>query len=728
MIKKIFLTILGIIIYLSALLPQISLAADLASEGNNLVPNSSVEIVNPLGTAPQNWQQGRWGTNNTTFEYLNSGISGSRSLKVTISSYNSGDAKWYFDPVIVSPNTQYTFNDSYQANVPTDIVAQIADASGNLSYLYIGTVQASNTPSLTNLNFTSPQNAVKITIFHLINKVGYLQTDNFSLSVNQTPPPPPPPPPPPVPTAILNPSLETADATGKAPANWQTSKWGTNTTTFSYLTTGHTGSKSVRVTLSKYTSGDAKWVFSPVAVKPSTEYYFSDWYQATIPSEIVARFVDSSGKESFQWLGIEAKSTSWKKTNYQFVTPANVSSVTVYHLISAVGNLTTDDYLLKDSLPLVITDNVPNNSLEQTNDGSAPMAWRQENWGTNTASFTYLTTGHTGTRSAKVQLTKYTDGDAKWGYLPQPVIPGGDYRFTDYYQSNVLTHVVVRVINNAGTEKYLGLINAEPSTSWKKYTDTFSVPIDAKQITVLHFISAVGYLATDDYSVLPFQIQGFSQGMVSLTFDDGWEDNYTSVLPLLTQYGFKSTQYYATTYIQEQSDEIYKIQAFAAAGHEIGSHSITHPYLTKLTLAQMDNELSQSKTYLESIVGAGKVTEFASPYGDYNSQVIGEIQKYYRSHRSTDEGYNSKDNFNIYNLRVQNMTNTTTLAQYQEWIRKAQADKVWLIIIYHRIGENPDQFETAPADFAAQMQFVYQSGIAVKTVGQALDIVQAQIK
>jgi len=726
MIKKILFTILGLSVAFSTLAPQIAFAANsssVVSDGNtNLIPNPSVEISNATGTSPLNWQTGNWGTNSAKFEYLNSGFAGSRSLKVTVSSYSSGDAKWYFDQVAVLPNTQYTFSDSYQSNVATDTIAQIADFSGNLSYQYLGTAQTSTATAQTNFSFTTPKNAATITIFHLINKVGYLQTDNFSLSLYQAPPPPP------VPTTIQNASLETADATGKLPANWQTSKWGTNTATFTYLTTGHTGTKSIRVTLSKYTSGDAKWVFTPISIKPNTEYYFSDWYQSSISSEVVARFTDASGTESFKWLGIEAKSTSWKKTNYQFVTPANATAVTVYHLINAAGNLTTDDYLLKESQPLVITENVPNNSLEQTNDGSMPIAWQGSSWGTNTNTFSYLNSGHTGTRSVKVQITKYTDGDAKWTYTAQPAVPGDDYRFTDYYQSNVVTHVVVHVIKNDGTDKYMGLINAEPSTTWKKYTDTFTIPADAKTIAVWHFISAVGYLTTDDYSVTPYQISGFNQGMVSLTFDDGWEDNYTSVLPLLTQYGFKSTQYYATTYIQQQTNEIYKIQAFAAAGHEIGSHSITHPYLTKMTLAQMDNELSQSKTYLESIVGAGKVTEFASPYGDYNSQVITEIQKYYRSHRSTDEGYNSKDNFNIYNLRVQNMTNTTTLAQYQEWIRKAQVDKVWLIIIYHRIGENPDQFETAPADFAAQMQYLNQSGLAVKTVGQALDEVLAQIK
>jgi len=691
--------------------------ADTAS--SNLILNPEVTQTDSNGS-PLYWQTGFWGVNSPTFQYKNdpTGV----SLYVQITAYSSGDAKWYFNPVSISPSTQYTFSDSYQSNVATDIVAQIADTNGVLSYQDLGTLQASPTFTTSTFNFTTPQTASKITIFHLINKIGYLQTNHFSLALYQAPPPPV------LPTTILNSSLETPDPTNsKMPQNWQTSKWGTNTTAFSYLSSGHTGKRSIQVAISKISSGDAKWVFSPLAVKPNTEYYFSDWFKSSISSDVVVRYTDSLGNESFQWLGTEAKSNPWKQTNYQFLTPANVQTITVYHSISAVGNLTTDDYLLKESEPLVITNNVPNNSLEQTNDGSMPIGWRKENWGTNTAAFTYLNTGHTGTHAAKVQITKYTSGDAKWGYAPQPVTPGADYRFTDYYQSNVLTHVVVRVITSDGSERYMGLINAEPTNAWKQYTDIFSVPSDAKEITVLHFISAVGYLATDDYLVTPQQIHGFNRGLVSLTFDDGWEDNYTSVLPILAQYNFKSTQYYATTYIQQQTDEIYKIQAFAAAGHEIGSHSITHPYLTQLTLSGIDKELLQSKQYLESIVGAGKVTDFASPYGDYNSQVIGEIQKYYRSHRSTDEGYNSKDNFNIYNLRVQNMTNTTTLAQYQSWLNKAKADNTWLVIIYHRVGENPDQFETAPTDFAQQMQALSQSGLKVSTVSQALDEITPQL-
>jgi len=52
---------------------------------------------------------------------------------------------------------------------------------------------------------------------------------------------------------IANPSVETA--AGTLPANWATGKWGTNTATFTYSATGHTGSKSLTVNMTQHTSG-----------------------------------------------------------------------------------------------------------------------------------------------------------------------------------------------------------------------------------------------------------------------------------------------------------------------------------------------------------------------------------------------------------------------------------------------------------------------------------------
>jgi len=532
---------------------------------------------------------------------------------------------------------------------------------------------------------------------------------------------------------IANPSAESPGTNISLPLSWQTENWGTNKPTYTYKSgSAQDGTKSLYINMASRRSGDAKWYFTPVAVTPNTSYVYSDYYKSSVATQVVVKIFDAQGKESYLWLANPVKSSAWKMASYQFKTPANAAKITVFHLINKVGTLETDNFSLKQvevlppPPPPIITGNVPNSSFEQTNDGISPVSWTKEKWGTSSTTFTYLGEGHAGTHSAKVQMTSYSSGDAKWAYDPQAA-QAGDYTFTDYYKSNVTTQIAVRLIKTDNTEEYIGLASADPSTEWKKYSDIFTIPSGVKQFTVLHFISAVGYLITDDYSVEAKQFSGFNRPIVSLTFDDGWEDNYTSVLPVLGQYGFKSTQFYATTYIQSQTDQIYKIKAFADAGHETGSHTITHPHLPTLPINQIDNELSESKTYLEGIVGAGKINSFATPYGEYNSMLIDEIKKFYTSHRSTDEGYNAKDNFNVYNIRVQNMTNTTTLAQYNEWINKAKQDKTWLVIVYHRIGANPTQFESTEANFNAQMSALSQSGLTVLPIGDALSELIPQI-
>jgi peptidoglycan/xylan/chitin deacetylase (PgdA/CDA1 family) len=222
---------------------------------------------------------------------------------------------------------------------------------------------------------------------------------------------------------------------------------------------------------------------------------------------------------------------------------------------------------------------------------------------------------------------------------------------------------------------------------------------------------------------------GFNRAILSMTFDDGWEDSYTYALPQLNDYGFKTTQYLCTQYLTAEysGSELYKIQAYAKTGHEIGSHTVTHPFLPQVTPEQLDYELRESKAFLESIFGAGNITNFATPYGEYNDAVVDAITQYYQSHRSVDEGYNSKANFDIYNIMVQNMTNTTTLSEVQSWIENAKAGNYWLVIVYHRIGPDPDTYETSPEDFYAQLAMIASEGIAVETVQDALAEILPQL-
>ena len=87
---------------------------------------------------------------------------------------------------------------------------------------------------------------------------------------------------------------------------------------------------------------------------------------------------------------------------------------------------------------------------------------------------------------------------------------------------------------------------------------------------------------------------------------------------------------------------------------------MNHPDLRKVTDDELDFELTHSKSYLEGITGT-KVETFATPFGAYDGRVVEEIRKHgYLAHRSVDEGYNTKDNFDPFNVRVQNMLQKTT--------------------------------------------------------------------
>lgn len=724
-------TFLTSLTLLAALIFPVASAALANAIGTNLISNPSAETAN--GAQPSNWTLEAWGTNTTTGAYRTDGRTGSRSLAVTTTAYTNGDAKWKADAGNVTAGKTYTYTDYYKSGVPTELTVQYADANGALSYTYLKTLPAATSWTQASAVFTVPAGITKASVLHILYQVGTLQTDDFSLTEND-----PVIPPAPTSNLIPNPSFETVDpGNNTAPENWAQNKWGTNTASFTYdKATGRTGSKSVKVAVSSYTSGDAKWYSSPVAISPNQAYTFTDWYKASGTTRVVAAFVDAAGVYSYQELATApASATVWKQYTATFTTPATASKVSVYHLVDKANtSLAIDDVSLIRAVPAPTpTGFIPNPSLEQAASGTpaTPDQWTTSSWGTNKPTFQYVSGGRTGNKSVKVTVSNYTDGDAKWYFNPITTLQKGkQYRFTAWYKTNVTPKVVAMFNKADGTQQYFGMPNPFPAsnstTTWQKYSDTFSVPQDAVSTSVFMYVNQNGWLQTDDYSLESYTPVGFNRPLLTLTFDDGHEDNVVNALPLLNQRGIKTTQCFATEYIEEDPVQATSnVRAFYNSGHEICSHTVTHPMLTTVNSSKLTYELQHSQAYLQNIIGK-PVVNFASPYGDYNAPVNNAIKKYYRSHRTVDEGYNSKDNLDRYRLRVQNILSTTTATQVEAWIKQAQADKTWLILVYHRIGANPEQFDTAPAVFAQHLDKIQQSGIAVKTYNDALDDVLAQ--
>ena len=526
---------------------------------------------------------------------------------------------------------------------------------------------------------------------------------------------------------ITNPSVEQSPD-GVTPTGWSRGYWGTNTRQFSYSSTAHTGSKSVTVTISSYTSGTAKWYPDPVAVTAGQAYDYSDWYQSNVATGVVVAYFNSSGNYTYASLPTAPASTTWAPYNATFTVPAGTVKLSVYHSIGAVGSLTLDDVsILRHNL-------IANASVEQSANGVTPTGWLNDSWGTNTATFSYPSDGHAGSRSVRTDITSYSSGAAKWYFKPVAVQGGQSYLFSAWLKTSTQPEVTVSYQMQDGTTRYerapTPLVIGSASTTWQNYTTVVTPPAGAQSAAVLIAISSTGWLETDDYSLTAYQQTGFREPLVSLTFDDGLLLTYTNGLPLLKKYGLPSTEYIVSGKIGTDSHmTVDQIRQFQNEGSEIASHTVDHPDLTTLSSSQVNTELSRSQTTLRQLFGSNAATDFASPYGQYNYSVIAAIKQYYRSQRSVDAGFNSKDTFDLYDILVQNVNSDTTPAEVAGWVNHAIATKTWLVLVYHGVEDQApagDQYTVATSDLDTELGQIKASGVKVVTMNAAVNEITPQ--
>jgi hypothetical protein len=183
-------TLVPVLLFMFALAPSLPSGMANAQTTPNLIGNSDLETTMLV---PSIWNRGGFGENTASFSYPQTGVGGTRAVRVDMTAHTSGDAKWYFDDVPVKSKTQYTFSDSSFSNVPTSIDIRYKIMTGGKSkfrYVKLGDVPAQSSATVKQFTFTTPANAVSLTIFHYIDRVGYLVTDNYSLIEGGATPPP----------------------------------------------------------------------------------------------------------------------------------------------------------------------------------------------------------------------------------------------------------------------------------------------------------------------------------------------------------------------------------------------------------------------------------------------------------------------------------------------------------------------------------------------------------
>ena len=416
--------------------------------GANLIQNGNLEA----GSAtPTNWNQGGWGTNEREYTYPVTGATGS-GANVAITSYTSGDAKWYFDDVAVISGEQYTLTYSYNANIPSNVTVRYLKTDGTYVYAEVASHAATSGWVNSSVTILPPADVQAMTVMHIIYAVGEISVDDYSLiSGNSNT----------FDTGMVTfsfddgwaehssvgaPMLEAAgyegtfyvisdeltntsvtnlipngnlEAGGATPTNWNQGGWGTNEREYTYPVTGATGS-GAKVAITSYTSGDAKWYFDDVAVSGNTEYVLSTAYTSTVESAMILRYTLTGGGTAYSFLDtLPSTNGTWDTYNKTVLAPSDAVSVTAFHVINGVGELTVDDYMLSSG--------VAGSRLYISLDDALAMQAAGHEIGGHTLTHTSLTGLDTAGKIAEIAGSRNDLLDAGFSPVESFAYPYGDY-------------------------------------------------------------------------------------------------------------------------------------------------------------------------------------------------------------------------------------------------------------------------------------------------------------
>ena len=144
----------------------------------------------------------------------------------------------------------------------------------------------------------------------------------------------------------------------------------------------------------------------------------------------------------------------------------------------------------------------------------------------------------------------------------------------------------------------------------------------AKFAAQLDLIQADGYQTVTFNDILT---KTLPSKPIILTFDDGYQNFYDNAYTELKKHNMTAVAYI----IVNDNSGLYmtpaEIKEISDNGIEIGSHTLSHPDLSKETIEQARTEIFNSKADLEKITGQ-TVVSFCYPSGKYNDAVVNEVK------------------------------------------------------------------------------------------------------
>ncbi|HKY31229.1 MAG TPA: polysaccharide deacetylase family protein [Candidatus Polarisedimenticolia bacterium] len=184
--------------------------------------------------------------------------------------------------------------------------------------------------------------------------------------------------------------------------------------------------------------------------------------------------------------------------------------------------------------------------------------------------------------------------------------------------------------------------------------------------------------------------KGGARAAVSITMDDGYASQWRSMPALLASRGFAGTFFVVTEWIEAEGLWP-RWREVAEAGHEIGSHGHTHAPFTRLSPAQLAEEMAGSRRRIQEALGPAHGRTLAYPQSSASRSLAQAAARAgYEAARTGGTAFNPATPDDLFRVESLHPVSGTPLHEMNLWVDEIRSRGGWLVVGVHGIAD-PDR-------------------------------------